>query len=57
MFRASLGDTLGDPEALNWEPYSGAGQVDIAIAAKHNTMLDPEPSAEIARRLAAYLLD
>ena len=62
MFRATLGDTDDrprdeDPEALNWQPYSGAGQVVIPIAARHTAMLDPEPSAEIARTLAAYLLD
>ena len=50
-------DTPKDPEALDWQPYSGAGQVDIPIAARHNAMLDPEPSAEIARTLAAYLLN
>jgi thioesterase domain-containing protein len=57
MFRATLGDTPEDPEALNWQPYSGTGQVDIPIAARHTAMLDPEPSAEITRTLAAYLLD
>jgi len=57
MFRASLGDVAENPEAYNWQLYSGAGQVDIPIAARHTTMLNPEHSAEIARRLAAYLLD